>query len=338
VNTAEKGGVPLGLAWSAAVTSMTSLSPAVVANGRVAVSDVRHVYVLDAKSGSLIWSHDWSTNPSFYGAVGNPALAGDKLFVGSVNNSPGTFFWCFDAATGNSIWSAPMGAQWENYWAPIVVGNAVFTDGGEYGGLYAFDVTTGAQLWFQQGLEQYDQWSPSSYQGSIWSFTEGHLRSFDPATGAAQSKVDVTWNWMGWSMMTSPVFQNGFAYVVAPPDLYGIDLGKMAVAWTSSGFQYSGTPAIGGSSVFAINAGQLQSVDANTGTFLWSFPGDQALSSQPVIAGQTVYVASNQTVFAVDAATGKQLWSAPQGGSLSLAEHLLLVARADGTVSAFTLP
>lgn len=109
-----------------------------------------------------------------------------------------------------------------------------------------------------------------------------------------------------------------------------------AVVWTANG-SYKGTPAFSGGAVYALSAGTLVVRDAASGGLLWSFTGDGTLSYPPVIAGGFVYVASDDNVYAVDVATHAAVWTAAGGGWLAIASGRLLVARANGTLSAFQL-
>lgn len=133
-----------------------------------------------------------------------------------------------------------MGAQWEKYWAPIKVGNGVYTNGGHYRGLYGFDAMSGANLFFHSMLAQYDEWSPASDGTLVYTFVAGIFRAHHAQTGALQWQTNVTWNWAGWSALTSPVIANGMAYVIAPPNLHAIDLTTRTVRWTTSGLNFTG--------------------------------------------------------------------------------------------------
>jgi len=228
-----------------------------------------------------------------------------------------------------------MQAQWETYWAPLVVGNTVYSNGGTYGGLYGFDVDDGTQLFFT-GLDQYDEWSASYFGSSVYTFIAGHFRAHDPQNGSTLWSLDVTWNWSGYSMRTAPVFGDALAYVIAPPNLHAIDPVTHAVAWTTNG-TYAGTPAVADGVVYAITGNNLTARDAATGTLLWPFVGDLALNRPPVIANGHVYVSSDDNVYAVSIATHSAVWTAPVGGWLSIAAGRLLVARDDGSLVAFAL-
>jgi hypothetical protein len=199
-------------------------------------------------------------------------------------------------------------------------------DGGGYGGLYAFNATTGGQVFFDGTVGQYDSWSPAFFGGAVYTFVAGKFVAHDSATGNAVWSASVTWNGDGtYSMKTAPVFGPKLGYVISPPNVVAFDPVKRAVEWTANA-TYSGTPAVSGGNVFAISNGILNVLDETSGTIAWTFAGDTKLSYPPVIANGYVYVSSAANVYAVKLSTHASVWSAPVGGWLSIASGRLLVA------------
>jgi large repetitive protein len=331
-NAAETGVPPLTFAWNSAHGS-NALHPSVYEGGYVFVTNPTILYAVNATTGVTQWSYNFGS----VFQVGQPAVSNGAVYVGQCNHSPGTYLWSFNAATGVPRWSSPVGAQWETYWAPIVVGNSVYMNGGYYGGLYGFSTVDGSQLFFNNQLEQYDEWSPAYDNNTLYSFVAGKLRFHNPATGVIQQTVSVTWNWAGWSMMTSPVIGAGRIYVIAPPVLYAINPTSLLVDWQTSGLNFSGTPAVAGNSVYGLTGGTLHSRNATTGAFQWSFAGDTQLNHPPVVASGHVFVSSNANVYAVRVSDGVQAWTAPVGGWLSVASGKLFIARTNGVLTAYTL-
>ena len=336
-NGNESGGPPgMNPDWTVKLSN-AALRQAVSEDGRIFVTsalyfvNVNPVWALDAATGKQLWTYNFGN----INAVGFPTVSGGVAYVPQ-NNEPGTHVWAFDAKTGNGLFSAPMAAQWETYWSPLVVNGQLYSDGGSYGGLYGFNAITGAQLFFNNTLEQYDEWSPAWFGGAVYSFVAGNLRAHDAKTGVVQWKVSVNWNWAGWSMTTAPVFSSSLGYVIAPPNLYAIDPVQQKVAWTANG-AFQGTAAVANGVVYAITQGNLQARDAATGMFLWSFAGDGGLSYPPVITPRFVYVSSGTHTYAVDPSQHSATWTANVGGWLSVAAGKLLIASANGTLSAYGL-
>jgi outer membrane protein assembly factor BamB len=337
-NANEAGGPPSGASWTRALTS-SALGPAAadgtsiyVTTGRTNSTNTTQLWAVAPGDGHIAWSHDFG--PVF--SIGQATASAGHVFVGQSNNAGSTFMYSLDGATGTMLWTQPFGSQWESYWAPLVVGPRMYFDGGTFGGLYGLSALNGSQLFFNNQLEQYDQWSPLSLGGNIYSFVAGHLRAHDPLTGSIVATSSVTWNWTGWSMQTAAVSDGAEIYVIAPPSLYAIKPSTMALDWTATG-AFSGTPAVANGVVYAVSAGQLRATDAARGDLLWTFPADLALNRPPVVAGRWVYAASDLHVYAVDTATQQVAWTGAPGGWLSIAGGKLYVAQPNGTLSAYAL-
>jgi hypothetical protein len=241
-----------------------------------------------------------------------------------------------DAVTGDVQWRAALSAQWEQYWAPIRVGDVVYTNGGGYGGLYGIAAADGSQVFFQS-LDQYDQWSPGYFGDNIFTFIAGRFRKHDAASGAILDTVMVLpSSVLSYAMQTAPVFGPTLGYVISSPNLIAIDPATHDISWTAGG-TFVGTPAVAGGTVYGISAGTLQARDGELGTLLWTFAGDTSLTYPPVVANGYVYVSGTKNVYAVDIATHERVWSDSVGGWLSLGAHKLFVTGTDGTVRAYEL-
>jgi len=96
----------------------------------------------------------------------------------------------------------------------------VYTDGGEYGGLIAFDGTNGAQDFFAME-QQYDWWTPAVDANYAYAYTGGFLTWVNNTTGAAVGTItDPTFQWSGYSIHGAPVLgaaDSVFMVNVAPP-------------------------------------------------------------------------------------------------------------------------
>jgi hypothetical protein len=339
-NALELGRPPLCFAWSRQLDSSYGLSPPVVEDGRLFVASfgtfMRNapLYALDVSDGSDLWKYVFVDADT----IGFPSVFSGSVYLANgqpLNTNGSADLWSFGAATGSTQWVSPLAAQWEQYWAPIVVNGIVYTNAGEYGGLYGMGVTDGAQLFFQ-GLDQWDEWSPAFFNNKIYTFINGNFRKHDPGTGAVLSTVKIPFTWNGYSMETVPAFGPNYAYVISPPSLIAIDTTAEAIAWTANG-TFTGTPALSGAAVYGISNGTLQARDSGSGALLWTFVGDLGLSYPPVVANGYVYVASSANVYAVSIATHGQVWTAAVGGWLAVAAHRLFVGGPSGLLSAYAL-
>ncbi len=118
------------------------------------------VYALDRKKGKVKWTYDTeSKNPSYDidGVQTSATLTADgRLIVGDANGD----IHCLDAKKGGLLWKSSIGEGDEStdgahaWSSATVANNRVFVGRSSHldtpctqGGIYAFDLDTGAQLW-----------------------------------------------------------------------------------------------------------------------------------------------------------------------------------------------
>jgi outer membrane protein assembly factor BamB len=336
-NSVERGVPPLSKAWSA-VLSTRALSPVVVEGGRVIAAtpccdDVQSLALaFSAADGTELWRHEFGHIYS----LGLPTIYGGTVYVAPNDGGKHTGVSALDAGSGSRRWSLEFDAQWDDYWSPLTDGERVYFACGSVEGLCGALTSNGSQLFFNEKIEQYDQWSPALARGKVWTYIAGILRGHDPLTGDISTRVALPWTWTGWNMKAFPVFDAKSAYVIAPPSLYAIDPAAAVVRWKADG-AFKGSVAVDGGVVFALGSKTLHARDAATGGLLWTFTGDGALKYPPAVAAGYVYVSSDTNVYAVDIATHVVVWSAPVGGWLSIAEGRLFVAQPNGVLQAYAL-
>lgn len=340
-NSLETGRPPLKKVWEVTLSKI-GLPPIVTDGVRVYASEgtyydtnPSYVWALSPTDGHTLWSHDFGQTES----LGQPTVDSGHVYVAS-GGYPGHMH-SLDATSGAVNWDQSFDSQAMQYWAPLVVGGHVYAEGGRYGGLVAFDQWSGAPLFADTTLEQYDRWSPMFLGSKVYTFVGGNLRAHDALTGSHLSTYSVDWNWPGWvSLWTSPVSDGTKIYVISPPNLYAFLPSQSTPVWTAKGGIYtnfSGMPAVANGVVYSTSNGHLRATDATSGIDQWTFAGDNALWHAPVIAGQWVYVASSANVYAVDVSTHLSVWTAPTGGWLAVAGGNLYVAQSNGSLTAYGL-
>jgi outer membrane protein assembly factor BamB len=333
--------------WQKNVGTNFPLNPVTAGDGMVFVTlytyftDVPSLFALRLLDGTTLWSKGFGSIFS----VNPPSYAYGKVYVQTGKSTDGTvgvFLRAFDAATGASVFQAPFGAQWERYYAPTIDAGKVYVDGGVFGGMYGFDATTGAQLWFAD-LPQYDQWTPALAGGIAYAYVGEYtpgLYGIDRATGAQVLFIpDPDFVWNGWSMDLAPVV-GAHDDVIAIHDgrLICFDIALGTIRWQVQD-QYAGQPSVAHDRIYAVNGSRLYAVDELTHAALWWWQPPSGTPAGPVIVTDThIFVSTAQAVYAVDLATGLSVWSYPAGGYLALADATLFVASPNGVLTAITVP
>jgi uncharacterized repeat protein (TIGR01451 family) len=332
------GGATLVAGWS--TNFGVPVNQVAVGGGNVYVTPVTYfgesfVTALDVASGQPVWQDNFppvfSVNPPTYDA-GRVYVQFGKGFQG-----PAAQLDSFDAASGALLWSTNFGAQWERYYAPTVYGGGIWVDGGYFGGMYGF-CTNGMELFFNDQLEQFDEWTPTYYQDTLYSWVDGNFRAHDPVTGTVLWEVNCGRERSSGSMDTVAVIDGGKAFVEQPPNLTAIDLATRTNIWTVAA-AVTGTPAVVNGTVYAIASDGVQAFSAENGTSLGFYEAyDNSLAWQPIVTDDALFVASGTATYIFDLSSHQLLQKIPYGGPLSLANGSLYIAGEYGSLVVYTVP
>jgi hypothetical protein len=294
--------------------------------------------------GSKVWSYSFkdlkwpSTNP--------PAYANGRVFA-AAGSQESTAMFGFDAANGNPLFKTPMSSQWEHYLAPTVFNENVYTDGGSYGGLYAFSAATGAQTYFVS-LDQFDGWTPAFDSQNMYTYMAGKLRVQDPLTGKVQATIlDPLYDWNGYTTGGAPVVGSGgivYAGNLSNPAMNGIvafDTANKSVRWSARG-AFVGNPAYADGYLFAANntTRKLEVRRESDGGIEWSWDApvaDQGFDSDVLLTKNLAFVSGTITTYAVDRSTHTMVWSYPAAGKLALSANGILYIKAPSKIVAINL-
>jgi outer membrane protein assembly factor BamB len=225
-------------------------------------------FALSVADGSQKWSFPladaYSVNP--------PTYAQGRVYFQRGNHSGDTHLWCLDASSGRLIFAAPHSAQWERYAAPTIADGGAFLNGGGYGGMYGFDATTGAQRFFNSDLGQVSGWTPSYWNGAVYTCVNGNFTAHNPQTGAQLWTRNLKDSAPGgtWHAGSIPVISDGKAAVVAEGRIAVIDLATRTQLWTKSG-SYLGTPAFAEGVVYAFVGTEVKAYAAADGALLGTY-------------------------------------------------------------------
>ena len=210
----------------------------------------------------------------------------------------------------------------------------VFINGGYYGGMYGFDQASGAQLFFASE-PQVDGWTPTYYNGKVYTALGTALTEYSPTTGA------VIWTMTLDSGSASGVLAiaDGKAFVIGGSGLTAVDIATHTKLWTvaSSGFTGNRVASVQGNTVYAIHGNQIRGYDVATGALKGTYDAGQSLIGQPILTNDALIVASATKTFFVRRSDFHLLTSVTVGGQISLADNTLYVATSSNMLYAYRL-
>jgi hypothetical protein len=268
----------------------------------------------------------------------NPAaFAEGRVFVQRGNGGSDSQMWCISAATGALLWKAPFTAQWERYMAGCPANGTIYVNAGTYGGMYGFDQVDGTQRFFNNTLEQYQQWAPAFAGEQVYSWVAGKARAHAPATGSTLWTVDCGWVSGSYDMNTVPVIAGSALVLRGNGALHMVDTATRARRWTVNA-AVVGTPAVTADAVYALVGAQLNAYALSTGSLVRSYTASSALMGQPVVTADSIIVASATTTWILERSSFAVRQTLPAGGHLSLVGRTLVMADASGSIRAFAAP
>jgi hypothetical protein len=346
----------IGPRWKTGATSQPSgiyfgygvVSTLTAANGIFYTAGNNVLKARKESDGSLVWSYDVSglANPSV-----NPPAVDNGIVYMAAGQQYSTFLFGFDAASGAVRFKAPMSSQWENYLAPVAVGDAVYTNSGTYGGLYAF-TPAGEQL-FVGSTAQTSMWSPAVDANAVYVY-DGTLHVFDRKTGTVLGEIkDQSFSSYGYQGGSVVLGANGNAFVANYAKAYqsGIWMGNELLKFnTAKGFidwriagNYPLTPAYADGVLYAPNTKpyRVEARAEGDGALLWSWvPGqaaETAWKGEPIVTKNLLFVSTNMATYAIDLRTHKAVWSYPFAGRLALTRSGILYIQNDEAVVALNV-
>lgn len=358
-NAGHTGYVPVTLdptkfvprwSWTHPWAANLVLSPATTGSGKVFVTTgegyapSRYLIALRETDGSTAWQHDFGD----MFVVNHPAAYGGRVFVATAGQE--TAMWSFDADSGTLQFKTTFDSQLDNYLAPTIKDGYVYTNGGMFGGMYAFKGTTGNQRWFAQ-MQQYDLWTPAVDDDYAYGHTGYEFAAIDRRTGArAFSVSNPSFNWAGYALNSAPVLP-GDGSVLAVDGVYNhvhannlirYSIAAKAETWRLAG-SFVSSPAVAAGRLYVLNAGtgKLEARDSATGASLWTWaPGaGQTLlpGSNLVVTDNLVFLSTTAATYAISLASHQAVWSTPRSGKLALSSNRVLYVVDGQRIDAFSL-
>ena len=318
---------------------------AAVAEGKAFITfNNTEVAALNAVTGTKLWQTSVASGApyGFYDVINAPAWFNGRVYLVQ-GQQEYTGIISLNSTTGAQQWRKPVGDQWERYLAPTVSDLGVFFNAGSYGGMYGFEFA-GIQRFFDSNLPQVDEWTPAIYQGGLYSFLRGTLRSHDLATGATLWSVSVPGgSYYTYSSYRTLACADGVGVVVNDSSLTSLvafDLAAHTIKWTAPG-AFIGTPAISNGSVFALTTKGVEEHSMSDGRLLGTYSSafsSSSSGSQPVVTDDLVIFAAYDGVRVFNRYSRALTQMIPEtGGVIALADNQLIVTTGTG-VSAYSPP
>jgi outer membrane protein assembly factor BamB len=338
-NASHTGFTPIQIGFQTAAQRWSvrygtySNSAATTGGGKVFfASNDKKLIALDTATGAEAWRVDLTSTQY----LSPPAFNDGKVYIQTCNHATDTYLRCYRADTGALVFQSAHQAQWETYLAPTFYDGKVYVNGGYYGGMYAFDGTSGQQLWFR-ALAQYDRWTPAVTATTCYAYAGNQFSAVDRATGAIAYQItDTNFYWSGYSMYQAPVLGGrDDAFVINGGRLVRFNLLTRAIGYEIPG-SFTGQCAVKDGVVYAIQSGSLQARNQNDGALLWSWsnPGDNLYGSVALTLGHA-FVHGNNNTYAIDLATHLSAWTVAGAGEMSITQGAIYLSRTDGFVTSF---
>ncbi len=303
-----------------------------------------YLYAYNEADGSQAWKFPFSNEQ--YSNTNPPAYANGRVFMAGGSQSNTNMFG-FDAATGAQAFRTAMSSQWENYLAPMVYNNVVYTDGGTYGGLYAFDANSGIRKYFAN-TAQWDGWSPATDGSYLYVYVAGQLMVLDMATGNTIRKItDPSYSWNGYTVNFAPVVgSNGTVFAgnfnsYSDNAITAFDTKAGTTRWSIKG-AYSGNPGYADGLVLMTNnkTRQLEARSESDGKLMWSWdlPAiENGFVGSVLLTKNMVFVSATSNTYAINLGSRAQVWSYKASGKLSLTASGTLLINGGGEIVAIGL-
>ncbi len=286
--------------WTNTYPSNHSISPASFDQGKLYFQSMKgtsgvgtYFYSIDAATGNLGYKTSFNAQwERFF----SPTIVNGKSYVNG-----GTYggMMSFNNTTGSTLWGNYTIPQYDQ-WTPTVVGNVGYSYLGSYiPGLYAVDLTTGANLY-----------------------------RID----------DATFNWSGWSMyqVVVPDGVNGM-FATNGGRLVHFNLGTQAIDYQISD-NISGQVSVANGVAYALRNNGVSAFRVSDGQLLWSWVpgGTESLMTNIVVSDSNLYVGSDTTTYAVNLSTHQSEFSYALSGKYALTEDTLYISGTGGRFAAIS--
>lgn len=347
---------PLRLAWTNNVGANLYMTSPLIHNGKIYVASVDedltgkgHVYALDGKNGTVLWSYPVRNSIKNTIAIdSNLVFAQDAQgYLYAIDTETGKLCWekqlpvndlpalidglvadkgvvyagagkglcAFDAPTGKQLWKNEDWGQGEGTTSTLTSGNGLLIGSAQWNALYGNDARTGKKLWAasENGLRNRGS-SPAMHGALLYLISDKSFFILEAATGKVIVRKPLPYN---VDVTSTPLLTDKeIIFGSAQKGLIALDSETLEEKWICP---------VGNALVY---------------TCPYSRKPSATIETSPVLAGDTVYVAaSDGTVYGVNKEDGKIVWrhatGAPVFGSAAISGNALVFADFGGNVYMF---
>jgi outer membrane protein assembly factor BamB len=257
----------------------------------------------------------WKYTLGYMEAYQSPAIVDSKVYMTSQNY----IFYCFDAFTGDIIWSDEL-----YLWSGTGISSPVVYDGKVYQGLtynytYCWDANTGELIWrFQMEINDTGYGTMSCptitdgkfYISKLHNNQRAHLFCLDAYNGS------LIWDYyFGVEGTSSPVVYEGKVYIGTGDNedmIYCFNGNNGNIIWSKNfSADVISSAAVVNNKVYIGSGSKLWCLNATNGVKIWNYSiGEPCGSRSPSIANGKVYF-SHIGNRCFDADTGELIWYTP---------------------------
>ena len=321
-----------------------------------------NVVALDLASGAEQWKRVLAGNS--HSGVSAPSVMNGRVYVhkfGHSGSSGSTYpddypqLVGLDAANGAPLFATTHSGQWSSGSRPTPIGGQVFAAGGYYGGMDAYNATSGANTWYAAIPQQYD-WTPAADASRVYVYmgyasaspgpSPGRLFALNRVTGAKEFEIlhpQSTSTYYG-ELQNVVIGGHDDAMAMTPGSiapgtgsiLVNFDLVDRDIRWQLGG-NWSGNLAVHDGLLAVPEGAKLSFLDQATGQRLWSWSSPAGSLRQAILTDNLAFVSSSSATYAIDLSTRQSVWSVPIGGELALSDYTLVVSNTSG-VTAIAVP
>jgi hypothetical protein len=306
------------LRWTVSLPGVDNLHPVTAAEGKVFVTSNSYyghqgAYSISAANGNVIWEKIYE---GIY-SIDPPAYLDGKVIFQTGGHGD-SFIRGIDATSGELVFATAYDNQWSTYLTPTLFEGDIYTAGGYYGGIYAFDGISGSQKWFTN-TPQEDGFTPAVDENHVYAFVN-RLYVYDRISGEQLFSIEQE-RGSGYATRYATLLTSlGNVVVAHQGALTVFDPSAQDVLWELSG-SYHGQPAVAANTIYVLDSGILKVLNEQTGELLWTWEAPESLHSNIIVTKNLLFVGGQTTTYAIDLLSHQEVWQYAAKGHLSLSDE-----------------